>query len=138
MPATRTIYARDCLEVMSDTIAFPEGCVDLIYLDPPFNSKSKYNIPFPKEYKDRQDLKPVMAFQDTWSWGEEQEKQLEQLNEGGGRGSIAGRHCQVGQKGTQREAIEQVQLVRILDQHGGKAESNAPYPEVNRFDLSSL
>ena len=64
----RTLFAHDCLDVLSDRSIFPDDCIDLIYLDPPFNSKSQYNLPFPKEYKNKQDLKPVMAFTDTWSW----------------------------------------------------------------------
>ena len=44
--------------------------MDLIYLDPPFNSKSDYNLPFKGHYKS---AKPVAAFTDTWRWGEAQE-----------------------------------------------------------------
>ena len=35
------LYFGDCLEVMRDDI--PSESVDLIYLDPPFNSKRLYN-----------------------------------------------------------------------------------------------
>jgi len=33
-----TLYYGDCLEVIKD---WPEACVDLIYLDPPFNSNAR-------------------------------------------------------------------------------------------------
>ena len=33
--APNTLYYGDCLDIMAD---FPDGCVDLICLDPPFNS----------------------------------------------------------------------------------------------------
>lgn len=75
----RTIYAEDCLKILSDHRAFPDNCIDLIYLDPPFNSKSKYNLPFPKEYKQQVDLKPVMAFNDTWTWGRDSVEYLDEL-----------------------------------------------------------
>ena len=40
--------------------------VDLIYLDPPFNSKRNYNIIF-RDAKDQESLDQKMAFKDTWS-----------------------------------------------------------------------
>gem|GEM_PF-3271270 len=55
----------------------------LIYLDPPFNSKSNYNLPFKGQYK--KDVKPVMAFRDTWSWSDQEEENLNYLREGGGK-----------------------------------------------------
>lgn len=39
-----TLYYGDCLEVMA---GWPDACVDLVYLDPPFNSNVNYNILFP-------------------------------------------------------------------------------------------
>lgn len=41
--ASNTLYYGDCLDVMSD---FPDQCIDLIYLDPPFNSNQKYRAIF--------------------------------------------------------------------------------------------
>jgi len=76
----RTIYARDCLEVLTDG-SIPDKSIDLIYLDPPFNSKSNYNLPFKGQYK--KDAKPVMAFKDTWSWAEEENENLRELRGGG-------------------------------------------------------
>jgi site-specific DNA-methyltransferase (adenine-specific) len=59
-----TLYLGDNLTVMR---SFPDECVDLIYLDPPFNSKRDYNMVF------RSDATPdhtaqVKAFADTWSF----------------------------------------------------------------------
>ena len=79
----RTIYAKDCLDVLNDPEALPNESVDLIYLDPPFNSKSDYNLPFKGQYK--KDAKPVMAFKDTWSWSENEEENLSRLKLGGGQ-----------------------------------------------------
>lgn len=49
MPEFRpnTLYYGDNLEVLRD---FPSECVDLVYLDPPFNSSRSYNVLF-KEAK---------------------------------------------------------------------------------------
>ena len=81
----RTIYAKDCLDVLNDPEALTNESVDLIYLDPPFNSKSDYNLPFKGQYK--KDAKPVMAFKDTWSWSESEEENLSRLKSGGGKTS---------------------------------------------------
>lgn len=70
----RTLFADDCLNVLNDTEALPDECVDLIYLDPPFNSNSTYNLPF--KGKDKT-LRPVEAFKDTWKWGDKEEALLE-------------------------------------------------------------
>ena len=75
----RTLYADDCLQVLQDPVALPTGSVDLIYLDPPFNSKSIYNLPFDGKYKT---VKPVEAFKDTWTWGDPEDAYLNQLKHG--------------------------------------------------------
>ena len=76
----RKLYAYDCIEVLNDELALPSGSVDLIYLDPPFNSKSTYNLPFKGRYK--KDAKPVQAFTDTWTWGRKQDEYLKELSSG--------------------------------------------------------
>lgn len=76
---SRKIYASDCIDVLNDEIALPSESVDLIYLDPPFNSNSRYNLPFKGEYKT---LKPVVAFKDTWEWSDREDEFLEKLDSG--------------------------------------------------------
>ena len=73
----RKLYASDCLKVLNDRTALPDESVDLIYLDPPFNSNSRYNLPFKGEYKS---ARPVEAFVDTWHWTDENTEQLHQLS----------------------------------------------------------
>lgn len=75
----RILYSDDCLNVLNDPLALPTGSVDLIHLDPPFNSKSIYNLPFAG--KDR-DARPVEAFTDTWTWGTTEDALLGELNAG--------------------------------------------------------
>ncbi len=53
--------------------------MDLIYLDPPFNSKSDYNLPFKRKHKS---AKPVAVFKDTWQWGEAQATAYNDLAKG--------------------------------------------------------
>jgi len=74
----RQLYAYDNLNVLNDELALPADSVDLIYLDPPFNSNSTYNLPFKKLGKD---VAAVAAFQDTWTWSETEEAHLARLDE---------------------------------------------------------
>lgn len=72
----RVLYASDCLDVLNDSSALPDDSIDLIYLDPPFNSNSRYNLPFKGKDKN---LRPVEAFNDTWNWTDENSVQFEEL-----------------------------------------------------------
>jgi site-specific DNA-methyltransferase (adenine-specific) len=56
-----TLYLGDCLNVLRDNI--PDESVDLIYIDPPFNSKRDYNIFF----DDKEIQTQRIAFEDTWT-----------------------------------------------------------------------
>jgi site-specific DNA-methyltransferase (adenine-specific) len=70
------LYYGDNLDVLREHI--PDESVDLIYLDPPFNSSANYNVLFksPKgEYSEAQ----ITAFEDTWHWTRESARTLEQL-----------------------------------------------------------
>ena len=61
-----SLYCGDCLDVMR---AWPDGCVDLCYLDPPFNSKADYNILFGRNgHQSGSKLAQFVAFEDTWTW----------------------------------------------------------------------
>jgi site-specific DNA-methyltransferase (adenine-specific) len=75
------LYFGDNLEVLRENIK-PES-VDLIYLDPPFNSNANYNVLFrsPQETTSAQ----AGAFMDTWIWGEEANWAFREImKEGGG------------------------------------------------------
>ena len=59
-----TFFHGDNLEVLR--VWFPDECVDLIYLDPPFNSDQDFNLPFGAD-----EARPVQkkrGFTDTWQW----------------------------------------------------------------------
>jgi len=63
----KQLYFGDCLDVLKElTLKHSEGFIDLIYIDPPFNSKRNYNILF--EDIEMKDVKAQReAFADTWS-----------------------------------------------------------------------
>ena len=60
-----SLYYGDCLDIMAD---FPDGCIDLICLDPPFNSKRQYNQIF--RNSGLKNDPQIKAFDDTWQWNE--------------------------------------------------------------------
>lgn len=64
---TNVLYFGDNLEILRNKDYFPDECVDLIYLDPPFNSKKDYNILF-KENGGVESEAQIKAFTDTWHW----------------------------------------------------------------------
>ncbi|MGO9229145.1 MAG: DNA methyltransferase [Bryobacteraceae bacterium] len=64
------LYYGDNLDVLGGCI--DDESVDLIYLDPPFNSQASYNVLF-KSTAGEQSRAQIEAFGDTWHWGEEAE-----------------------------------------------------------------
>jgi site-specific DNA-methyltransferase (adenine-specific) len=62
---TNVLYFGDNLEILRKYI--PDSSIDLIYLDPPFNSKKDYNILF-KENGGVESEAQIKAFTDTWHW----------------------------------------------------------------------
>ena len=57
-----SLYYGDCLDWMRE---WESDCVDLIYLDPPFNSNANYNVLFGAKGDGKAQYR---AFNDTWSW----------------------------------------------------------------------
>ncbi len=64
---TNVLYFGDNLEILRNRDYFPDECIDLIYLDPPFNSKKDYNILF-KENGGVESEAQIKAFTDAWHW----------------------------------------------------------------------
>jgi site-specific DNA-methyltransferase (adenine-specific) len=64
---TNVLYYGDNLDILKNKEYFPDECVDLVYLDPPFNSKKDYNILF-KENGGVESEAQIKAFTDSWHW----------------------------------------------------------------------
>jgi site-specific DNA-methyltransferase (adenine-specific) len=64
---TNTLYYGDNLPILRDYI--PDESIDLIYLDPPFNSNRSYNVLF-RETTSAASAAQTGAFEDTWHWGD--------------------------------------------------------------------
>lgn len=69
----------DNLDFLSDAALLPNECVDLIYLDPPFNSQQNYNVLF-KEASGTPETAQIKAFEDTWKWDQAANKALTQIH----------------------------------------------------------
>ncbi len=70
------LHFGDNLDVLRESIG--DESVDLIYLDPPFNSNASYNVLFstPKGHRSHAQ---IAAFEDTWHWGEQAEREFSEL-----------------------------------------------------------
>jgi site-specific DNA-methyltransferase (adenine-specific) len=69
-PIMNRLYYGDNLSVLRGCI--DNESVDLIYLDPPFNSQATYNVLF-KSTAGEKSRAQIEAFEDTWHWGDEAE-----------------------------------------------------------------
>ncbi len=72
----RALYYGDNLNVLRDAV--PTESVDLIYLDPPFNSNASYNVLF-KAPSGEQSQAQIEAFEDTWHWNESAERAFDEV-----------------------------------------------------------
>jgi site-specific DNA-methyltransferase (adenine-specific) len=71
-----TLYFGDNLNILREHIK--DESVDLIYLDPPFNSKRAYNLLFKTPEGHVSDAQ-ITAFEDTWHWGDQAEREFAEL-----------------------------------------------------------
>ena len=76
------LYFGDNLEILRDHVG--EESVDLIYLDPPFNSKATYSVLF-KEKNGTASAAQVAAFEDTWHWDLSTQAAYQEVVTGGGK-----------------------------------------------------
>src|SRR5271155_5840346 len=63
------LFFGDNLGLLRDAKKFPDASVDLVYLDPPFNSNADYNVLF-REASGEASQAQFHAFTDTWNWAD--------------------------------------------------------------------
>ena len=80
---TNALYYGDNLDILREHVA--DASVDLIYLDPPFNSNATYNVLF-QERSGEQSAAQITAFDDTWHWGLESEAAYHEVVTSGPKG----------------------------------------------------
>ena len=74
------LYYGDNLDILRRHIA--DESVDLVYLDPPFNSNATYNVLF-AEQDGTQAASQINAFEDTWRWDQGAERAYQETVETG-------------------------------------------------------
>jgi site-specific DNA-methyltransferase (adenine-specific) len=77
---TNKLFYGDNLDVLREHVR--DESVDLVYLDPPFNSNANYNILFKSKTGDGSDAQ-IEAFEDTWHWNDKAEDAFDQLMRSG-------------------------------------------------------
>jgi DNA modification methylase len=80
------LFYGDNLPVLREHL--PDECVDLIYLDPPFNSNRSYSVLFKSASGDESQAQ-IEAFDDSWHWSQQAEHQFVELVGGGAPGEVA-------------------------------------------------
>ena len=73
-PMPNTLYYGDNLDILREHV--PDESVDLVYLDPPFNSNASYNVLF-RERSGEESPAQIRAFTDTWEWTQESQRTYE-------------------------------------------------------------
>ena len=79
--AENTLYYGDNLDVLRRHIA--DESIDLVYLDPPFNSSATYNVLF-AEHTGEKAASQIQAFEDTWHWDQESAREYFETVKAGG------------------------------------------------------
>ncbi len=74
--AENKLYYGDNLDILRRYVR--DETVDLIYLDPPFNSSRTYNVLFKDETGHESDAQ-ITAFDDTWHWNQSAEETFFEL-----------------------------------------------------------
>jgi site-specific DNA-methyltransferase (adenine-specific) len=77
---TNRLYYGDNLQVLRDAIR--NESVDLVYLDPPFNSNATYNVLFRSPTGEAAESQ-IEAFEDSWHWNDHAEDAFDQLIKSG-------------------------------------------------------
>ena len=84
--ADNKLFYGDNLDVLRRYVK--DETVDLIYLDPPFNSRQDYNVLF-AEKDGTQSSSQITAFEDTWEWNLDAKRAYLEIVERGGTVSQA-------------------------------------------------
>ena len=73
------LYYGDNLDVLRESIK--SESVDLVYLDPPFNSNANYNVLF-RGPSGESSQAQIEAFEDTWHWNNQAERTFDEVMQG--------------------------------------------------------
>lgn len=111
---TNSLYFGDNLHVLRKYVR--DETVDLIYLDPPFNSNADYSVLFTAKSA-RGHRAQIQAFEDFWQWGEEAEEALDEIRARGGSCSAIVRALREALGPTDMMAYIVMMAVRLIEMH---------------------
>lgn len=114
MPPENLLYYGDNLEVLRRHIR--DESVDLVYLDPPFNSNASYNVLF-AEKDGHKAAAQIRAFDDTWGWDAAASRQYEETVEAGGKVSEVLRSFHLFLGGSDMLAYLSMMAPRLVELH---------------------
>ncbi len=80
------LYYGDNLDILRAYVK--DETIDLVYLDPPFNSNQDYNVLFAEQDGSRSAAQ-IQAFKDSWRWDQEAANAFMEIVEAGGKVSQA-------------------------------------------------
>lgn len=119
---TNRLYYGDNLDVLREHIR--DESIDLIYLDPPFNSNAGYNVLFKSASGAGADAS-IEAFDDTWTWGDSAKEALLDIASGTNRPlqvMMSAMHSAIGENPLMAYlammAVRLVELHRVLKPTG--------------------
>lgn len=112
--ADNRLYFGDNLDILDRYIA--DESVDVVYLDPPFNSKATYNVLF-EEKDGRQAAAQIQAFDDTWHWDQAAARAYADTVERGGRVADAMRAARIQLGDNDMLAYLSMMAPRLLELH---------------------
>jgi len=112
--ADNKLYYGDNLEILRRYVK--DESVDLVYLDPPFNSRQDYNVLF-KEKDGTKAASQIKAFEDTWEWNAESKRVYEELVASGGRVSDVMRAFNTFLSGSDMMAYLSMMAPRLVELH---------------------
>jgi site-specific DNA-methyltransferase (adenine-specific) len=123
------LYYGDNLAVLRDSIA--DESVDLIYLDPPFNSNASYNVLF-KGPSGNESTAQIEAFDDTWHWTDAAEEAFgEVLRSGNGNAAEMLRAMRSFLGENDMMAYLAMMAVRLLELHRVLKPTGSLYPHCD-------
>jgi len=141
------LYFGDNLEVLREYV--PSASVDLVYLDPPFNSNRNYNVIFARSDRVADaNQAQIQAFDDTWRWSPVTEQQYHEMLAGSVPSRVADTmralHALLGENDALAYLLtmeEPTRGIRDAVAHAGTYEwpmTSAPYPRAQVLTVESL
>jgi site-specific DNA-methyltransferase (adenine-specific) len=122
------LYYGDNIDILRNEIG--SESVNLIYLDPPFNSQATYNVLF-KAHSGEHSKAQVEAFEDTWHWNDVAEKAFDEaLNSGNAEAAEMLR--------AMRSFLRESDMNGVSNNDGGAAFRTASRFEINWHALLAL